>query len=154
MHQLSRLKKIHQPLGKQRLDFRPSRDKVVHRETAANVCGSLRTKKQFFCSHFCVEMYEKILKKMKIKVTGPTGNSEDRFLLPRKTHCFPWSQSLVTYFTNFARCLYQNFLDAKVNNISRVARVQKMRKQLEHRRNKYFLAYWLRLSDFWIRARV
>ena len=33
------------PLGKQRLDFRLSRDKVVHRETAANVCARLRTKK-------------------------------------------------------------------------------------------------------------
>ena len=32
-------------LGKQRLDFRLSRDKVVHRETAANACASLRTKK-------------------------------------------------------------------------------------------------------------
>ena len=32
-------------LGKQRLDFRLSRDKVVHRETAANVCARLRTKK-------------------------------------------------------------------------------------------------------------
>ena len=154
MHQLSRVNEIHQPLGKQRLDFRLSRDKVVHRETAANVCASLCRKKYFFCSHFGVDMYEKILKRMKIKVTGPTGNSEDCFLLPCKTRCFPWSQSLVTYFTNFARCLYQNCLDAKVNNISSVARVQKMRKQLEHRRNKYFLAYWLRLSDFWIRARV
>ena len=65
---------------------------------------------------------------MKIKVTGPTGNSEDCFLLPRKTHCFPWSQTLVTYFTDFARCLYFNCLEAKVNDISRVARVQKMRK--------------------------
>ena len=27
---------------------------------------------------------------MKIKVTGPTGNSEDCFLLPCKTRCFPW----------------------------------------------------------------
>ena len=77
-------------LGKQRLDFRLSRDKVVHRETAANACAS----------------HEKILKRMKIKVTGPTGNSENCFLLPCKTHCFPWSQSLVTYFTDFARCLY------------------------------------------------
>ena len=69
--------------------------------------------------------------KMKIKVTGPTGNSEDCFTLPcqgNKTHCVPWSRLLVTYFTNFARCLHYNCLEAKVNTISRVARGQKMRK--------------------------
>ena len=32
------------PPGKQRLDFRLSHDKVVHRETAANVCASLPIK--------------------------------------------------------------------------------------------------------------
>ena len=64
---------------------------------------------------------------MKIKVTGPTENSEDCFTFPcqgNKTHCIPWSRSLVIYFTNFARCLHYNCLEAKVNTISRVARGQ------------------------------
>ena len=76
-------------------------------------------------------MYEKTIQKIKIKVTGPAGNNEDCLVLPgkgNKTHGFPWSRSLATYFINFARCLHQNFLEAKVNKISRVARVQKMRK--------------------------
>ena len=76
-------------------------------------------------------MYEKHFKKIKIKVTSTTGNSEDSFTLPcqgNKTHGIPWSRSLVIYFTNFARCLHYNCLEAKVNTISRVARGQKMRK--------------------------
>ena len=122
--------KFTEPPGKQRLDFWLSHDKVVHRETAANVCASLPIK-IIFCSHFRVGMYEKHFKKIKIKVTSTTGNSEDSSTLPchgNKTHGIPWSRSLVTYFTNFARCLHYNCLEAKVNTISRVARGQRMRK--------------------------
>ena len=37
-------KKFTRPPGKQQLDFRLPHDKVVHRETAANVCASLPIK--------------------------------------------------------------------------------------------------------------
>ena len=70
------------PRGDNNFNFRLSRDKVVHRETAANVCASLRTKSDF-CSHIRFGMYEKIFSKIKIKINGPTGNSEDCFPLPR-----------------------------------------------------------------------
>ena len=83
-----------------------------------------------------------------LKVTGPTANSEDCFTLPcqgNKTHCILWSRSLVSYFTNFGRCLHYNCLEAKVSTISRVARGQKMRNNQGIRRNKCFLAYWLPL---------
>ena len=46
-------------LGKQRLDFRLSRDKVVHRETAANVCASLRTKSNFSAGIFVLRCMRK-----------------------------------------------------------------------------------------------
>ena len=59
-------KKFTRPPGKQQLDFRLPHDKVVHRETAANVCASLPIK-IIFCRHFRVGMYEKHLKKLKFK---------------------------------------------------------------------------------------
>ena len=39
------------PRGDNNFNFRLSRDKVVHRETAANVCASLRTKSDFWQSY-------------------------------------------------------------------------------------------------------
>ena len=70
------------PRGDNNFNFRLSRDKVVHRETAANVCAS-HVQKVIFGSHIRFGMYEKIFPKIKIKMTGPTGNNEDCFPLPR-----------------------------------------------------------------------
>ena len=53
--------KVTRPPGKQRLGFRLSHDKVVDRETAANVRASLPIK-IIFCRHFRVGMYEKHFK--------------------------------------------------------------------------------------------
>ena len=91
------------------------------------------------------------LKKIKIKVTSTTGNREDSSTLPcqgNKTHGIPWSRSLVTYFTNFARCLHYNCLEAKVNTISRVARGQRMIKLLVHQKKQMFLSILASVANF------
>ena len=59
----------------------------MHRETAANVSASMRKKNNILAVI--------TLLKIKIKVTGPMGNSENCFPLTRnenKTRCFPYSQ--------------------------------------------------------------
>ena len=70
------------PRGDNNFNFRLSRDKVVHRETAANVCASLRTKRDFWQLYSVWDVSENIFK-IKIKITGPTGNNEDCFPLPQ-----------------------------------------------------------------------
>ena len=50
------------PRGDNNFNFRLSRDKVVHRETAANVCASLRTKRDFRQLYSVWDVSENIFK--------------------------------------------------------------------------------------------
>ena len=47
------------------------------------MCVPAYLQKVIFGSHIRFGMYEKIFSKIKIKMTGPTGNNEDCFPLPR-----------------------------------------------------------------------
>ena len=50
------------PRGDNNFNFRLLRDKVVHRETAANVCASLRTKRDFWQLYSVWDVSENIFK--------------------------------------------------------------------------------------------
>ena len=47
------------------------------------MCVPAYVQKGVFSSYIRFGMYEKIFSKIKIKMTGPTGNKEDCFPLPR-----------------------------------------------------------------------